>query len=975
MSVISSGNETNGTQTNPTTNGNGGGAAQASRNQSGRRNRGNRFRNDRRHQGARAGVKSSFRGETPGLNGNVFQTLAESHDPTQFKCTMEALERFSNKVYQVDLRTLFDEDISVPTLVRPIRKTGDEADELDAEEYREEVKEYVKEKKNLSKALRSLFSVVWGQCSVSVTTRLLALDELQVWKETGRVDELLKSIRQAMMSHQHQRCAYITLFKELRSFYAYRQREHQTLHKYLEVFQIQVENIKRYGGSFGDQTVYIKELMSRDDVEYTEEGMDEQVKENYVLQARQKFLAIAFLLGGRVELYGDLFTDLENDYLKGRDFFPDSVTDAYNLMSNYVQRKGLGNTNRATIKQNGLGFLQTKPKAKGDINSIVPGTDGVLHERVQCYNCGQKGHYSHKCPVTLLQEAAEPANRIIGRENDAHTDPDVDDAMSPTSDYMGFGFLQVSLFQSGARASGIHKDWVLLDTQSNCDIFMNPDLLQNIRTNPTGNLVLQSNGGELEASQVGDIPGYGKVWYNGNSMANILSFANVRRKCKITMETGPGDDSPTIVVHRTSGGPMLFKEHKLGLYVHDTKKHSSKLNKNCDYLFLTTVKQLESTFTKDEINRAKSVLSLARKLCYPSIAALKDLIVNNKIRGCVLNYDDFQRSQYLYGKQSEAILKGKTTRVSPSPLPTNSPIPLPEHIREAHSSVILYIDIFYVHGISFFHSISKHYLFRTVEFIGSHTTGNMLDCLQNVINTYNSRDLMVTHVHGDSEFLPLSPSILPTVFISCGKGDHVPTVERSIRTVKERCRSVIQGLPYTHYTKLMITSLVYFAVARLNAFPCRAGLDSLHSPLTLVTGRCTPSIHQMELEFGQYVQMHSHQSNTRTTMARTTGGIALLPANTHKTWFFLSLATGKRVIRSRWTICTITEDVIRRVKELATDLPPILDALPSDSEGASVPLNGEVETDPANEEVEIENDVARNVDNVDNPDAPIVEQP
>lgn len=366
------------------------------------------------------------------MNGNIFQTLAESHDPTQFKRTMEALEQFSNKVYQVDLRTLFDEHISLPLLTRPTRKTGDDADELDAEEYREEVKEYVKEKKTLSKALRSLFSVVWGQCSVSVTTRLLALEELQEWKETGQVDELLKSIRQEMMSHQHQRCAYITLFRELRNFYTYRKRENQTLHKFLEVFQVKVENIKRYGGSFGDQTVYIKELMSRDGVKYVEKGMDEQVFTDYANQARQKFLAIAFLLGGRVDLYGDLFTDLENDYLTGRDFFPDSVTDAYNLMANYVQRKNLGHTNRGHVKQNRLGFP-------------------VLHERAQCYSCGQRGHYSHKCPVMLLQEATAPANHVIGDDvgNNDLKDPDLENFASPTNDYMGFGFVQLPLSVRG----------------------------------------------------------------------------------------------------------------------------------------------------------------------------------------------------------------------------------------------------------------------------------------------------------------------------------------------------------------------------------------------------------------------------------------------------------------------------------------------------------------------------------------------
>jgi len=939
MSVTASSNTGGGDQAPQTNTASGGGRdnVQATRNQSGRRNRGNRFaRNERRGQGARGSVKSSFRGETPGLNGNVFQTLDESSDPTQFKRTIEALERFSNKVYQVDLRTLFDDDITQPIVFRPVRKTGEEADELYADEYREEVKEYVKEKKTMSKALRSLFSVIWGQCSVSVTTRLLALEDLQDWKEEGRVDELLKSIRQAMMSHQHKRCAYITLFRELRNFYSYRQRESQTLHKYLEVFQVQVENIKRYGGSFGNHVVYIRELMSRDDLDYSDIEEDSEIMSKYEDQASMKFLAIAFLLGGRVEIYGDLFTDLENDYLKGRDFFPDTVTEAYNLMSSYVPRKPLSNTNRAQIRQNGLGFLQTKAKSKGENSSPVPGTDGVLHERVQCYNCGQRGHYSHKCPVALLQEGTEPAEDIIGSKTDTvNTSESLD--MSPGNDYMGFGFVQVSMFQSGARLSGIHKDWVLLDTQSNCDIFMNPTLLTNIRNNPTGNLILQSNGGEMEASQVGDIPGYGKVWFNDKSMANILSFANVRKKCKITLETGPGDRNPTIVVHRTSGSPMLFKEHKLGLYIHDTgasgSNFSSKLNTICDYSFLNTVTQLESTFTPDEIQKAKQVLTLSRKLGYPSAAVLKDNISNNKIKGCTLNMNDLNRSIFLYGAKSDAILKGKTIRFPP---PAHNPgdlVPLPAHIRESQSSVTIYIDIFFVHGISFFHTISKLFRFRTVELLTSHTTRDMLSCLQNVINQYNARDLFVDHVFGDSEFLSLSTSILPTQLHICGRGDHVPTVERSIRTVKDRCRSIIHGLPYTHYTRLMIQSLVYFAVSRLNAFPCSVGFHPDHSPLTLVTGLSPPSMDQLSLEFGQYVQMHNNVSVPRSTQARTTGGIALLPANSNRSWYFLSLSTGKRVVRSRWTHCTITTDVISRVQDLAKEVVST-ESLLSGSEGA-----------------------------------------
>ena len=903
-----------------------------------------------------------FRGETPGLNGNVFQTLAESHDPTQFKCTLEALERFSNKVYQVDLRQLFSDDISLPVLDRPKRPAEGDEDNLEVEEYREELKEFVKERKNMSKALRSLFSVIWGQCSPSVTTRLLAIEGLQDWKENGRVDELLKTIRQVMVQHQHRRCAYVTLFRELRQFYAYRQRDNQTLHKYLEVFQVQVENIKRSGGSLGEHDIYVQEMMDRDQLLPTENGVSAPVMKKYVESAQQKFLAIAFLLGGRVEQYGDLIRDLENDYLKGKDFFPDNTTDAYNLMSNYVQRKGaVHHTNRAQVRQNGLGFMQTKAKSHKTASSQpVPGTDGVVHDRISCYTCGQKGHYSHKCPVALLQDGSAPADTQEAAEPNIVNDnvngynPETHEDFSPGNEHMGFGFMQiqVSLFQSQKRQSGINKNWVLLDTQSNCDIFMNPRLLCDIRPSPTGSLILKSNGGEMEASEVGNIPGYGKVWYNSDSMANILSFANVRKKCKISFETGPDDPSPTIVVHRSTGKPMLFKEHALGLYVHDTTEKSSKsslnLNSSYDYSFLTTIKQLESTFTKFELQKANEVLTLSRRLGCPSQATLRQIIVQNKIRGCDLSVEDFQRAMYIYGTRSTATIKGKTVRDTPLPVSTTAIIPLPVTIATNFSSVTIYVDIFYVHGLAFFHTISKHFLFRTVETIGAHTTRNLLTCIQNVINQYNARELLVDHIYGDPEFLPLVPSVLPSVLHVCGKGDHVPNVERSIRTIKDRCRAIIHGLPFTHYTKLMVHSLVYFVVRRLNSFPCRPGLHPDYSPTVLITGQSNPSMKELSAEYGQYVQMHDNVSVPRTTMSRTTGGIALLPANRSGSWFFMSLSSGKRVLRSAWTTLPFPADVIDRVASLALhDLQA--DSLFSVSEGAILPQDQQEDPDTPEE--------------------------
>ena len=74
-------------------------------------------------------------------------------------------------------------------------------------------------------------------------------------------------------------------------------------------------------------------------------------------------------------------------------------------------------------------------------------------------------------------------------------------------DRVAFGFFQLSysMMQSD-RYKGLKSNWVLLDSQSNCDIFCNHKMLKNIRVHDSGaELKLVSNGGELITSQVGDV--------------------------------------------------------------------------------------------------------------------------------------------------------------------------------------------------------------------------------------------------------------------------------------------------------------------------------------------------------------------------------------------------------------------------------------------------------------------------------------
>ena len=92
-----------------------------------------------------------------------------------------------------------------------------------------------------------------------------------------------------------------------------------------------------------------------------------------------------------------------------------------------------------------------------------------------------------------------------------------------------FHFLQngsgISLkIDEGGR---IKQSWILLDNQSTVDVFQNRALLSNVRQ-VKGFMDIHCNAGVASTNWVGDLPGYGMVWYHQEGIANILSLSKVK---------------------------------------------------------------------------------------------------------------------------------------------------------------------------------------------------------------------------------------------------------------------------------------------------------------------------------------------------------------------------------------------------------------------------------------------------------------
>jgi hypothetical protein len=75
---------------------------------------------------------------------------------------------------------------------------------------------------------------------------------------------------------------------------------------------------------------------------------------------------------------------------------------------------------------------------------------------------------------------------------------------------------------------------MLLDKQSMVDLFYNHKLLVNIRPSNT-RMNVRCNAGQRTTTMVGDLPGYGTVWYDPKSIANILSLKRVAEKYYVAL--------------------------------------------------------------------------------------------------------------------------------------------------------------------------------------------------------------------------------------------------------------------------------------------------------------------------------------------------------------------------------------------------------------------------------------------------------
>ena len=185
------------------------------------------------------------------------------------------------------------ENLTIPTLVMP----DDPPEDMTVTETRvweKHVDEYVKRDTYLSENVKTLYSLVMGQCTDALWARLEALDSYAVMSESANGISLLKAIKSIVYNFQDQKYLAHSIHDAKHRFYLLSQGK-QTTQAYLEQFQNVVDVIEHCGGSLGFEPGLHEEILSK-------KGIPRQVvttkqKDQIAKEAHERYLGTAFLCG------------------------------------------------------------------------------------------------------------------------------------------------------------------------------------------------------------------------------------------------------------------------------------------------------------------------------------------------------------------------------------------------------------------------------------------------------------------------------------------------------------------------------------------------------------------------------------------------------------------------------------------------------------------------------------------------------
>eukprot|EP00557_Chaetoceros_sp_GSL56_P005694 CAMPEP_0176500028 /NCGR_PEP_ID=MMETSP0200_2-20121128/13286_1 /TAXON_ID=947934 /ORGANISM="Chaetoceros sp., Strain GSL56" /LENGTH=1532 /DNA_ID=CAMNT_0017898575 /DNA_START=170 /DNA_END=4768 /DNA_ORIENTATION=+ len=636
--------------------------------------------------------------------------------------------------------------------------------------------------------------------------------------------------------------------------------------------------------------------------------------ESYVAQGNpekdEADRAMDFLEGLDKSKYGEFVVEVINDVAKGSMKPPQSVNEVfvlantrlivrnksnnYNVGASYTtienaransKKSGKNRKNKKGASDTGTGSGSNKNnEADGGKESAKDKESKKKKwvENAECFNCGRKGHLARDCDQ--LESG----------------DEDGDDDGTPVAGVSIEDYIEQLCMRTGEK-SRPKKHEVILDTGSeiNC---VHPQFLVDIRDSVGGFKGL--SGDRTKVTKVGALAGFFDCMASDKIQASVLSFADIEDMYPITYVRHKG-----YIVHLPDRD-LLFKRRGK-LYIGDFSDWIDE-GQGESKMSLVTTKEKEHLYTKKQVQKARDAREFLKRAGYPSEREAIHMVRDGNIENVPVSVEDIKNSFDIYGPPVEMI-RGKMT---------NKKAPMRDDvdvgIKEERKIQVLTSDVMFVNEETFLVSIATPLELLITSHVTSQSKPKLGESLQSHINLLRSYGFDVSLVRVDPQkALAGLKGNFPGVEIDAGgAGDHLPKIDAKIRRIKETCRSIIAGLPYS-LPRNRVKDLVTYVVNRINTRRTTSLADNV-CPRSKLTGRKINYKREFLLGFGDYVECYDPKVRSNSMKARTEPCIALYPsANISGSWVMWSLKSETYVRRTHWKELPVSELVVKKMNELA----------------------------------------------------------
>ncbi len=470
-----------------------------------------------------------------------------------------------------------------------------------------------------------------------------------------------------------------------------------------------------------------------------------------------------------------IFT-LANNRLKPKALAGGGYASTYATRVDHVEKKQDGKKDAKSEKTG-----KDKDKKQGDANQ-PDGKDGKPKpkgKKLECFICGNE-HYASNYPHKKKLKDEQ------GKESgDNGGDAFVNAAWEANV------FATTKTYQVNAIGlSGFCAMEVLLDNQADISV-MRPDMLRELRTLKDSVQVNGVGGVQMEVREAGYLDGFFEVYASDAVKVNILSFAEVQELYPITYEPHVG-----FTVHLTDKDILFRKRGKM---------HVADFGA-CGMSVMAT-----QAYTKAEIERACRVQELIRNCGYPLYQELTYMLQDGNLTHLPnLTGQDVRRAYDLFGNSSEYV-RGRMTRKPVKKAIVDDDLKMDEKKQELHS------DVMHVDGQRFLVTVCEPLQLTVQVAVQRESQATIGPALQGQLELLRSKGFQPVRVYIDPQSALRS---MATKFENIeidvgGAGDYVPKVDAKIRRIKERYRSIKDGLPWK-LPPAMVKDLVTYVVSRIN---------------------------------------------------------------------------------------------------------------------------------------------------------------